>query len=121
MMAATQKMDREGRERSEYRRHADWVRATDDAPVALRIRIKGILHLNFNDLGLVPVSQMTEAERKDKIGVADGAKSIRLISDITRQFFDACFKNHSFFTLVDLEKKYPEVQGILWKGIPFYK
>jgi hypothetical protein len=121
MMAATQKMDREGRERSEYRRHADWVRATDDAQVALRIRINGILHLNFNDLGLVPVNQMTETERKDKVGVADGAKSIRVISDITRQFFDAYFKNHKFLTLVELENKYPEVQGILWKGIPFYR
>jgi predicted dienelactone hydrolase len=121
MMAATQKMDREGRERSEYRRHADWVRATDDAQVALRIRINGILHLNFNDLGLVPVNQMTETERKDKVGMADGAKSIRVISDITRQFFDAYFKNHKFLTLVELENKYPEVQGILWKGIPFYR
>jgi hypothetical protein len=53
--------------------------------------------------------------------VADGAKSLRVISGITRQFFDAYFKRRSFLTLVELENNYPEVQGILWKGVPFYK
>ncbi|RPI71589.1 MAG: hypothetical protein EHM47_09910 [Ignavibacteriales bacterium] len=120
MTAATEKMDREGRERSEYRRHSDWVRATDDAQVSLRIRINGIRHLNFNDLGIVPMDLMSPAERKDKLGIVDGEKSLKIISEITRQFFDAYLKNSSFFTLVHLEEKYPEVQGLLWKGIPYY-
>lgn len=121
IMSATEKMDREGRERSEYRRHADWVRATDDTKVSLRIRINGIRHFNFNDLGLIPLDLMNPEERKDKLGIIDGAKSIKIISEITRRFFDTYLKNEDFFTLVQLEEKYSEVQGLLWKGIPFHK
>ncbi|GAB3169541.1 alpha/beta hydrolase [Telluribacter humicola] len=121
IQAATEKMDREGRERSEYRRHADWVRATDDTKVSLRVRINGIRHLNFNDLALVPAGQMTAAERKDKLGTADGAESLQTISTITRQFFDSYFRKSRFYNLVQLEERFPEVQAIHWKGLPFYE
>ncbi|WP_247236712.1 chlorophyllase/cutinase-like alpha/beta fold protein [Telluribacter sp. SYSU D00476] len=121
IQASTQKMDREGRERSEYRRHADWVRATDDTNVSLRVRITGIRHLNFNDLALIPAGEMTAAERKDKLGPADGAGSLRTISPLTRQFFDAYLRKDKFYTLVQLEETYPEVQALLWKGLPYYE
>jgi hypothetical protein len=113
------RMDREGRERSEYRRLADWVRATDDSRISLRIRINDILHFNLTDLWLIPPSTMTENEKKDKIGVADGNSSLRVIAGITREFFDYCLKHAAFHTMTDLEQKYPQAQALLWKGFPY--
>jgi hypothetical protein len=121
MASATAKMDREGRERSEYRRHADFVRATDNNKIALRLRINDIRHLNFTDLALIPPGKMTADEMKNKIGLVNGIETLRMISEITREFFDAYLKNKSFFTMVDLEKKYPNVEALLWKGLPSYK
>ena len=116
---ATGKMDREGRERSEYRRHADWVRATDEGNVSLRLRINDIRHLNFTDLSLVPEDQMTDQERKNKIGLVDGAETLKIIAQITLRFFDSYLKTASFPSMVDLEKDYPRVEALLWKGLPF--
>jgi hypothetical protein len=72
---AENKMEKEGRERSEYRRHSDWVRATDNAKISLRLRITDIEHLNFTDFALIPASRMTYNERKNKFGEADGVSS----------------------------------------------
>jgi predicted dienelactone hydrolase len=119
MLTATGKMDREGRERSEYRRHSDWVRATDEAKVSLRVRITDIRHLNFNDIALVPEGQMTAEERKNKIGMVNGAETLKTIAAITRSFFDAYLKEYSFPSMVELEKEYPQVQPLLWKGHPY--
>ncbi|MGN6400889.1 MAG: alpha/beta hydrolase [Flavisolibacter sp.] len=119
MLTATSKMDREGRERSEYRRHADWVRATDNARLSLRLRINDIRHLNFNDLSLVPPDQMSADKRKNKIGMVDGAATVQLIAAITRRFFDAFLKAGTFPSMADLEKTYPQVQAVLWKGLPY--
>jgi len=119
MLTATGKMDREGRERSEYRRHSDWVRATDEAKVSLRVRIADIRHLNFNDLALVPEGQMTAEERKNKIGMVNGAETLKTIAAITRSFFDAYLKEYSFPSMVELEKTYPQVEALLWKGLPY--
>ena len=117
---AEKKMEKEGRERSEYRRHSDWVKATDDAEISLRLRITDIEHLNFTNLGLIPQSGMTGSERKNKLGEAEGISSLKLIADITRQFFDYCLKHASFYTMFTLEQKYPKVQALLWKGLPGY-
>ena len=119
ILAATGKMDREGRERSEYRRHADWVRATDGANLSLRIRITDTRHLNFTDLSLVPPDQMTPEERKNKIGAVNGPETLRLIAEITRRFFDAFLKAGTFPSMVDLERNYPQAQALLWKGLPY--
>jgi hypothetical protein len=119
MIAATSKMDLEGRERSEYRRHADWVRATDDGKLSLRIRISDTRHLNFNDLALVPQELMTPEERKNKIGQVNGAESLKTIAGITLRFFDACLKAGTFPSMVELENAYPRAQALLWKGLPY--
>jgi hypothetical protein len=119
MLAATGKMDLEGRERSEYRRHADWVRATDDSKLSLRIRISDTRHLNFNDLALVPEAFMTLEERKNKIGQVNGAETLTMMASITLRFFDAFLKSGSFPAMVDLEKTYPRAQALLWKGLPY--
>ncbi|HYH15485.1 MAG TPA: hypothetical protein VD794_09700, partial [Flavisolibacter sp.] len=121
IQAATNPMELGGRERSEYRRHADWVRATDNSAVSLRIRITGIRHLNFNDLALVPTEMMTAAERKDKLGHIDGTQALTVITTLTRQFLDAYFKKQKFLNMVQLEQIYPETRALLWKGIPFHE
>jgi hypothetical protein len=121
MASATAKMDKEGRERSEYRRHADFVRATDNSKVVLRIRIDDIRHLNFTDLALVPAGKMTSEEMKNKIGNVNGADDLKIIAQITREFFDTFLKNKTFYTMVDLEKKFPNIVALLWKGLPAYK
>lgn len=113
-------MEKEGRERSEYRRHADWVRATDDAKVSLRLRISDIYHFNFTDLGLIDPSKLKENEKKNKIGDNNGDASLKLIATITREFFDRFLKQGSFYTMVSLEQNYPQVQALLWKGFPSY-
>jgi hypothetical protein len=119
MLAATSKMDHEGRERSEYRRHADWVRATDDDKLSLRIRISDTRHLNFNDLALVPQELMTPEERKNKIGQVNGAETLKTIAAITLRFFDAYLKTGTFPSMVELENAYPRAQALLWKGLPY--
>jgi hypothetical protein len=119
MLAATSKMDHEGRERSEYRRHADWVRATDDGKLSLRIRISDIRHLNFNDLALVPQELMAPEEKKNKIGQVDGAETLKIIAALTLRFFDAYLKAGTFPSMVELENAYPRAQALLWKGLPY--
>jgi len=121
IQAATNPMELGGRERSEYRRHADWVRATDNSNVSVRVRITGIRHLNFNDLALVPAVKMTDAERKDKLGPMDGSKALVIIATLTRQFMDAHLKSQKFMTMVHLEQTYPETRALLWKGLPFFE
>jgi len=121
IQAATNPMELGGRERSEYRRHADWVRATDNSAVSLRIRLTGIRHLNFNDLALVPAADMTATERKDKLGPMDGVKALTTITTLTRQFLDAHFKKQKFLNMVKLEQTYPETRALLWKGVPFHE
>jgi len=93
------------------------VRATDDSKISLRIRITGTYHLNFTDLGLIPITAMTENERKDKIGNTDGNSSLKTIAGLTREFFDFCLKHTAFYSMVGLEEKYPDTQALLWKGI----
>jgi hypothetical protein len=117
---ATDKMDKEGRERSEYRRHSDWVRATDDNKISLRIRINGTRHLNFLDLGLIHEGILSYSERKDKLGIMNGEKSLKITSTITRMFFDTFLKNIPFPTMVKLEEEYPDIQALLWKGFPYH-
>jgi hypothetical protein len=119
MRAATNKLDLEGRERSEYRRHADWVRATDDSKLSLRIRISDIRHLNFNDLGLTPQELMTPEERKNKIGQVNGGETLKTIAAITLRFFDAYLKAGTFPSMIELENTYPQAQALLWKGLPY--
>jgi hypothetical protein len=68
----------------------------------------------------MPPEHMTDAEKKDKLGTLNGEKALRIISEISRMFFDLNLKGIPFPTLVELEEKYPEAQAILWKGIKYY-
>jgi len=111
---------RRGRERSEYRRHADWVRATDKAPVSLRVRIEDTQHMNFADLALIAPSVMTAAQRRNRLSSLDGARGLAVAADLTRLFFDRILKGGPSYTLESIEKQYPEVQALLWRGYAFY-
>ncbi|WP_266364395.1 alpha/beta hydrolase [Tellurirhabdus rosea] len=120
LAAETQEGFRRGRERSEYRRHADWVRATDKAPVALRLRIDHTQHMNFADLALIPPGVMSPPQRRNRLGTLDGRRSLRVAADLTRLFFDQVLKRGEPLKLEIIEKTYPDVQALLWKGYPFY-
>jgi len=120
LAAETAEGFRRGRERSEYRRHADWVRATDTAPVTLRLRITDTQHMNFADLALVPKATMTPAERRNRLNNLDGARGLAVAAELTRLFFDQVMKQGPVLKLESVEKTYPEVQALLWRGYPFY-
>lgn len=59
---------------------------------------------------------MTPEERKNKVGMVNGAETHKTIAAITRSFFDAFLREDSVSSMVELKKTYPQVEALLWKG-----
>ena len=79
---------RQGIERSEHRRTGEWSRIASRSADATRIRLLGARHLDFTDAALV--SQLIEGPQRRwmRWGSIDGARGLRITSDLVRAFFD---------------------------------
>lgn len=82
----------EGIARSELRRSGEWVGISSQAAWSRRIRIHGIRHLNFTDAALVSTEIVGPALRWMRWGPLEGARGLRLASQLTAAFFDQALR-----------------------------
>ncbi|HEY0995026.1 MAG TPA: hypothetical protein VGD77_03445 [Gemmatimonadaceae bacterium] len=82
----------EGMARSEARRSGEWAGISSQAAWARRIRIHSIRHLNFTDAALVSTAIEGPKLRWMRWGPIDGARGLRLASQLTAAFFDQALR-----------------------------
>jgi dienelactone hydrolase len=79
---------RQGLERSEKRRTADWEAISSESVSARRIVIHGAYHLNFVDAALASPLLTDKAARWMKFGTIEPEQALTALSSIVRTFFD---------------------------------
>ena len=102
---------RQGIQRSEHRRTGEWSRIASRSAGATRIRLLGARHLNFTDAALVSPLIEGPQRRWMRWGSIDGARGLRITSDLVRAFFDhALLGRPADELLVHPESRYPELR-----------
>ena len=76
-------------ESNERRRARIWQGIAADSPRALRVRIGGMFHSNFQDEALLPVAAVPSKLRGTRFGSIDGARGIDLSVRLLAGFFAA--------------------------------
>ena len=103
-------LTRQGLERSEHRRSAEWSSISSRASGATRIRLLGARHLNFTDAALVSAAIEGPQRRWMRWGPIDGERGLRITADLVRAFFDHTLLGRPVDTLlVRPELRYPEL------------
>lgn len=82
----------EGIARSELRRSGEWTEIASQAAWSRRIRIHGVRHLDFTDAALVSEAIVGPKLRWMRWGPIDGARGLRLASQLTAAFFDQALR-----------------------------
>lgn len=81
-------LTRQGLERSERRRTAEWAAISSSSVQARRLRIAGLRHLHFTDAALAAHLVEGPDLRFMRWGTIDGAHGLRVVADIVRAFLD---------------------------------
>lgn len=84
--AATPKSDWED-ESNEVRRDRIWRHVASRSPRALRVRVGGMFHSNFQDEALLPASAIPPKLRAKRFGEIDGARGLDLTARLLAGFF----------------------------------
>jgi hypothetical protein len=104
---------RQGIQRSEHRRTGEWSRIASRSAGATRIRLLGARHLNFTDAALVSPLIEGPQRRWMRWGSIDGARGLRITSDLVRAFFDHTLLGRPVDELlVHPESRYPELRVV---------
>jgi pimeloyl-ACP methyl ester carboxylesterase len=74
-------------EKNEIRRDGIWRGLADRSPRALRVRVAGMFHANFQDEALLPVDAIPKKLRGTRFGSIDGARGLELTSKLLAGFF----------------------------------
>lgn len=74
-------------ERNEVRRAGIWRHLAAASPRALRVRVGGMFHANFQDEALLPVSAIPQKLRGTRFGSIDGVRGLELTSRLLAGFF----------------------------------
>jgi hypothetical protein len=102
---------RQGIERSEHRRTGEWSRIASRSAEAARIRLLGAQHLDFTDAALVSPLVDGPQRRWMRWGSIDGARALRITSDLVRAFFDHTLLGRpADELLLHPESRYPELR-----------
>ena len=101
---------KEGLERSEARRTGEWAAMSSESRWARRLRIAGMRHLDFTDAALVSSLITAPQMRWMKWGPQEGARSLRIVADVTRGFFDEMLLGRSLAG--DAQCAYAEVRVV---------
>jgi pimeloyl-ACP methyl ester carboxylesterase len=110
--AWTERM-RQGLERSERRRSAEWSHIASHASAAARVRLLGARHLNFTDAALVSPLVEGPQRRWMRWGPIDGARGLRITADLVRAFFDHTLLDRPMNQLLARpESEYPELRVV---------
>lgn len=95
-------------ERNEVRRAGIWRRVGGRSPQAIRIRVGGMFHSNFQDEALLPAYAIPERKRGSRFGSIDGARGLELITRLLAGFFAAALDGPSAEGLQETVAKFPE-------------
>ena len=74
-------------ERNEVRRARSWGQLASRSPRALRVRVGGMFHANFQDEALLPASAMPARLRRARYGAINGARGLDLTTRLLAAFF----------------------------------
>jgi dienelactone hydrolase len=74
-------------EKNEVRRAGIWRQLAARSPRALRVRVGGMFHANFQDEALLPVSAIPGKLRDKRFGSIDGVRGLQLTSRLHAGFF----------------------------------
>ncbi len=74
-------------EKNEVRRAGIWRRVAAASPRALRVRVGGMFHANFQDEALLPASAIPKKLRGTRFGSIDGLRGLELTSRLLAGFF----------------------------------
>jgi dienelactone hydrolase len=106
-------LTRQGIERSEHRRSEEWSHIASRSAGAVRIRLLGARHLNFTDAALASSLIEGPQRRWMRWGSIDGARGLRITSELVRAFFDHTLLGRPVDDLlVRPESRYPELRVV---------
>lgn len=74
-------------EKNEIRRDRIWRGLVDRSPRALRVRVGGMFHANFQDEALLPADAIPKKLRGTRFGSIDGVRGLVLTSKLLAGFF----------------------------------
>jgi dienelactone hydrolase len=110
MPAERAQLFREGIERSEKRRTAEWDSIASRSSSAHRVRIAGTQHLDFTDAALASDRLQSKQQRWMKFGSIEPKRALLVTGELVRSFFDQLFgraqKDGQFTTL---QQRFPEL------------
>jgi pimeloyl-ACP methyl ester carboxylesterase len=95
-------------ERNEVRRDRIWRHLAVRSPRAMRVRVGGMFHANFQDEALLPVSAIPEKLRGTRFGSIDGARGLELTERLLAGFFAATLGGPATDGVDEVVAAYPE-------------
>jgi dienelactone hydrolase len=105
-------------ERNEIRRKAIWGNIAARSKTAYRVRAARMFHTNFQDAALLPAVSMPENLRRDRFGAIDGARGVRIATDLVRAFFESELSGKPAADFTNFEKQYPEIKFEIKSAVP---
>lgn len=98
-------------EHNEVRRALIWRQLASRSPRAIRVRVGGMFHANFQDSALLPASAMPEKLRENRYGTIDGARGLRFTVQLLDGFFSQTWQGHSSDSVKDVVARFPEADA----------
>jgi len=95
-------------ERNEIRRDRIWRHLASQSPRAVRIRVGGMFHANFQDSALLPPSSMPRKLRENRYGSIDGAHGLDLSVQLLAAFFSETLDAAPMDVLQAVVRRFPE-------------
>ncbi len=95
-------------ENNEVRRAGIWRHVAAASPRALRVRVGGMFHANFQDEALLPASAIPRKLRGTRFGAIDGVRGLELTSRLLAGFFAATLGGPPADGVEQVVAAYPE-------------
>ena len=95
-------------ERNEVRRDRLWRHLASRSPRALRVRVGGMFHANFQDSALLSASAMPRKLRENRYGSIDGARGLDLTVRLLAAFFAETLGGTSKDGVQAVVRQFPE-------------
>ena len=98
-------------ERNEVRRDRIWRHLASHSPHAIRVRVAGMFHANFQDEALLPASAMSRKLRGNRYGSIGGARGLDLTVRLLAGFFTETMDGAQTDNVLTVVKQFPETDA----------
>lgn len=98
-------------EHNEVRRDRLWRQLASRSTRAIRVRVGGMFHANFQDSALLPASAMPEKLRENRYGTIDGARGLDLTVRLLDSFFSQTWHGPAPDRVQDVVACFPEADA----------